>query len=100
MTPKTDTQRLVSLGRTQTDRLAGDIVWNSVFLADYRNRYEIDPGVVYDFAEGYLAWLAEVFAAEIAAGDDDTLFKLLQQHFRSHRSGYSFYDYTHFIVTI
>ena len=45
--------------------LTKDIVWNSLFISDYENRYGIDANIVSDFADGYLDWLCEEFKEEI-----------------------------------
>ncbi len=89
--------RLVGLGRIQTRRLAEDIVWNSMFLHDYENRYGIDPHVVQDFAEGYLDWLSDCFPEEVEKDGGDGLFVVLKREMSNNGRGYSFYDYTHFI---
>lgn len=91
---------LVSLGKIQTNRLTKDIVWNSLFISDYENRYGITPSVVCDFADGYLEWLREEFEEEIDNNDIDTLFKVLDREVRNNKGGYSFYDYTHYMVCI
>ena len=91
---------LVSLGKTQTNRLTKDIVWNSLFISDYENRYGIDANIVSDFADGYLDWLCEEFKEEIDDNNIDTLFKVLDREVRNNKGGYSFYDYTHYMVCI
>lgn len=91
---------LVSLGKIQTNRLTKDIVWNSLFISDYENRYGITPSVVCDFADGYLEWLSEEFEEEIDDNNIDTLFKVLDREVRNNKGGYSFYDYTHYMVCI
>ena len=95
-----DTLTLVSLGKTQTNRLTKDIVWNSLFISDYENRYGIDANIVSDFADGYLEWLREEFQEEIGDNNIDTLFKVLDREVRNNKGGYSFYDYTHYMVCI
>lgn len=94
---RADALRLVSLGKIQTNRLTKQIVWNSLYIADYKNRYGIDPHVVCTFAEGYLEWIEEEFEEEIR-GDVNALFVVLDRVVRNNRSGYSFYDYTHYVV--
>lgn len=91
---------LVSLGKIQTNRLTKDIVWNSLFISDYENRYGIDTNIVSDFADGYLEWLREEFEEEIDDNNIDTLFKVLDREVRNNKGGYSFYDYTHYMVCI
>lgn len=95
-----DTLTLVSLGKIQTNRLTKDIVWNSLFISDYENRYGIDANIVSDFADGYLDWLCEEFKEEIDDNNIDTLFKVLDREVRNNKGGYSFYDYTHYMVCI
>ena len=95
-----DTLTLISLGKIQTNRLAKDIVWNSLFISDYENRYGIDANIVSDFADGYLDWLCEEFKEEIDDNNIDTLFKVLDREVRNNKGGYSFYDYTHYMVCI
>ena len=91
---------LVSLGKIQTNRLTKDIVWNSLFYGDYKNRYGIDEHIVSEFADGYLEWLCGEFEEEIDDNDIDTLFKVLDREVRNNKGGYSFYDYTHYMVCI
>ena len=95
-----DTLTLISLGKIQTNRLTKDIVWNSLFISDYENRYGIDANIVSDFADGYLDWLCEEFKEEIDDNNIDTLFKVLDREVRNNNGGYSFYDYTHYMVCI
>ena len=95
-----DTLTLVSLGKIQTNRLTKDIVWNSLFISDYENRYGIDANIVSDFADGYLEWLREEFEEEIDDNNIDTFFKVLDREVRNNKGGYSFYDYTHYMVCI
>jgi len=95
-----DALTLVSLGKIQTNRLTKDIVWNSLFISDYENRYGIDANIVSDFADGYLEWLREEFQEEIDDNNIDTLFKVLDREVRNNKGGYSFYDYTHYMVCI
>jgi hypothetical protein len=51
---------LSNLGKTQLKRLRDDIVLNSLFIADYNNRYGIDPHDVCDFFDGYMEYLGEL----------------------------------------
>ncbi len=95
-----DTIALVSLGKIQTNRLTKDIIWNSMFYSDYENRYDIDAHIVSDFADGYIEWLCEEFEEEIDDNNIDTLFKVLDREVRNNKGGYSFYDYTHYMVCI
>ncbi len=95
-----DTLTLVSLGKIQTNRLTKDIVWNSLFISDYENRYGINANIVSDFADGYIEWLCEEFEEEIDDNNIDTLFKVLDREVRNNKGGYSFYDYTHYMVCI
>ena len=95
-----DTLTLISLGKIQTNRLTKDIVWNSLFISDYENRYGIDANIVSDFADGYLDLLCEEFNEEIDDNNIDTLFKVLDREVRNNKGGYSFYDYTHYMVCI
>lgn len=88
---------LLTLGRGQTNRLTRDIVWNSLYISDYENRYGIDPHVVSDFADGYISWLCAEFEDEIDRNDINTIFKVLDREVRHNSGGCSFYDYTHFI---
>ena len=97
---KKDIIALCNLGKIQTNRLTKDIVWNSLFTSDYENRYDIDPHVVGEFADGYLDWLSEVFEEEITAGGTNALFKVLDREVRNNKGGYSFYDYTHYMYCI
>ena len=97
---KKDIIALCNLGKIQTNRLTKDIVWNSLFIGDYENRYDIDPHVVGEFADGYLDWLSEVFEEEIKAGGTNALFKVLDREVRNNKGGYSFYDYTHYMYCI
>ena len=49
-----------NLGKIQLKRLRSDIVLNSLFIADYNNRYGIDPHLVCDFFDGYMSYLGEL----------------------------------------
>lgn len=91
---------LCNLGKIQTNRLTKDIVWNSLFISDYENRYDIDANVVSDFADGYIEWLCEEFEEEIDKNNIDTIFRVLDREVRNNKGGYSFYDYTHYMVCI
>lgn len=51
---------LKNLGKTQLKRLRNDIVLNSLYIADYNNRYGIDPHDVCDFFDGYMEYLWEL----------------------------------------
>lgn len=97
---KKDIIALCNLGKIQTNRLTKDIVWNSLFISDYENRYGIDSHVVSDFADGYLDWLNESFEDEIDKNDINTIFRVLDREVRNNKGGYSFYDYTHYMVCI
>lgn len=97
---KKDIIALCNLGKIQTNRLTRDIVWNSLFIGDYENRYDIDPHVVGEFADGYLDWLNESFEEEIESGGSDALFQVLDREVRNNKGGYSFYDYTHYMYCI
>lgn len=97
---KKDIIALCNLGKIQTNRLTKDIVWNSLFISDYENRYDIDANVVSDFADGYIEWLSEVFEEEIDKDNIDTIFRVLDREVRNISGGYSFYDYTHYMVCI
>lgn len=85
---------LLSLGKIQTNRLTKDIVWNSLYISDYNNRYGIDEHIVCEFADGYLEWLSEEFEEEIDDNNINTLFKVLDREVRNNKGGHSFYDYT------
>ena len=91
---------LCNLGKIQTNRLTKDIVWNSLFISDYENRYDIDANVVSDFADGYIEWLCDEFEEEIDKNDINTIFRVLDREVRNNKGGYSFYDYTHYMYCI
>lgn len=95
-----DIKKLISLGKIQTNRLTKDIIWNSIYYADYWNRYGIDTHIVCDFADGYLEWLCEEFQDEIDRNDINTIFAVLDREVRNNKGGYSFYDYTHYMVCV
>ena len=97
---KKDIITLCNLGKIQTNRLTKDIVWNSLFIDDYENRYDIDANVVSDFADGYIEWLCEEFEEEIDKNDINTVFRVLDREVRNNKGGHSFYDYTHYMVCI
>ena len=52
--------RITDLGKIQLQRLRNDIVLNSLYTADYNNRYGIDPHEVQDFFDGYIEYLGEL----------------------------------------
>lgn len=97
---KQDILELCNLGKIQTNRLTKDIVWNSLFISDYENRYGINANVVSDFADGYLDWLCDVFEEEIDRNDINTIFSVLDREVRNNKGGHSFYDYTHYMYCI
>ena len=97
---KKDIIALCNLGKIQTNRLTKDIVWNSIFYGDYENRYGINTHVVSDYADSYLDWLCEEFEEEIDKNDIKTIFRVLDREVRNNKGGYSFYDYTHYMVCI
>ena len=97
---KKDIIALCNLGKIQTNRLTKDIVWNSLFISDYENRYGINANVVSDFADGYIEWLCEELEEEIDRNDINTIFRVLDREVRNNKGGYSFYDYTHYMVCI
>jgi hypothetical protein len=90
-----DILKLHSLGKIQTNRIAREIVWNSLFINEYENRYGIDPHIVADYAEGYLDWVCEEFGAT-----DENWDKVLFRYCCDNKSGYSFYDYIHYMVCL
>ena len=93
-----DIYKLCSLGPIQTARLTTDIVWGSLFIADYRNRYDIDPNTVCDFADGYIEWLKDVFGENVQWDEDWA--DILNQNVTNLKDGYSFYHYTHFMYCL
>ena len=92
-----DVKALISLGKIQTNRLTREIVWNSLFISDYENRYGIDPHVVSDFADGYLEWLRYEFFDEIDRDDIQSFWKVFDREVRNNRGDRSFFDYTHYV---
>jgi len=52
--------KLSNLNKIQLNRLRDDIVLNSLFIADYNNRYGIDPNDVCNFFDGYMSYLGEL----------------------------------------
>ena len=91
---------LCNLSKIETNRLTKDIVWNSLFISDYENRYGIDAYVVSNFADGYIEWLCDVFEEEIDENDINTIFRVLDREVRNIKGGYSFYNYTHYMCCI
>lgn len=91
---------LCSLSKIKTNRLTKDIVWNSLFISDYENRYGIDAYVVSNFADGYIEWLCDAFEEEIDENDINTIFRVLDREVRNIKGGYSFYNYTHYMCCI
>ena len=91
---------LCNLSKIKTNRLTKDIVWNSLFISDYENRYGIDVYVVSNFADGYIEWLCDVFEEEIDENDINTIFRVLDREVRNIKGGYSFYNYTHYMCCI
>ena len=52
--------KLSNLGKIQLKRLRDDIVLNSLFILDYRNRYGLEPHTVCNFFDGYMDYLADL----------------------------------------
>ena len=55
-------------------RLRKEIILNSLFIADYRNTFGIDPHVVCDFFDSYLSYLDEEMKLTIPGYDDAHFF--------------------------
>lgn len=60
-------------------KLRKEIILNSLFIADYRNSFGIDPHVVCDFFDSYLSFLDEDMSAAIPGYDDSRFFELLPE---------------------
>jgi len=54
--------------------LRKEIILNSLFIADYRNTFGIDPHVVCDFFDSYLSYLGEEMRITIPGYDDVHFF--------------------------
>ena len=52
--------KISNLGKTQLKNLRSDIILNSLFIDDYKNRYGIDPHIVCDFFDGFMSYLTEL----------------------------------------
>lgn len=68
---KNDHDKILALGRIQLKRLRSDIVLNSLFLSDYKNRYGIDERAVYDFFGGYVSYLEEIMREDPLYDDSE-----------------------------
>ena len=44
--------------------------------------------------------MCDEFAEEIDRNDINTIFRVLDREVRNNKGGYSFYDYTHYMVCI
>lgn len=45
--------------KNELEQLRQDIVLNSIFTDDYKNRFDISPEFIQDFFDGYIDWLNE-----------------------------------------
>ena len=54
--------------------LRKEIILNSLFVADYRNTFVIDPHLVCDFFDSYLSYLDEEMRLTIPSYDDTHFF--------------------------
>ena len=42
------------LTETEVNQLSNQIIWNSLYISDYENKFGVNPKEVCDFADGYL----------------------------------------------
>lgn len=54
--------------------LRKEIILNSLFIADYRNTFGIDPHAVCDFFDSYLSYLDEEMQLAVPSYDDAHFF--------------------------
>lgn len=74
---KIDMKHIKNLSIEKLLQLKGEIVLNSVFLADYRNTFDIDESEAYDFFSSYVEYLDEL-AKENGEGLD--IFDLVKKY--------------------
>lgn len=71
--------------RNELEQLRKDIVLNSIYTADYKNRFNIDPAFIQDFFDGYSGWLDE---AEIPEEKEDNIDNLESWYYTMDYSDY------------
>ena len=72
---------------TTRDRQYGKMEWNGMEMS------VVDTG-------GWVVNSEDIFEEEINKNDINTIFRVLDREVRNNKGGYSFYDYTHYMVCI
>lgn len=61
-----------NLGKIQLKRLRSDVVLNSLFVADYNNRYNLDTHEVCNFFDGFMDFI-DTLCREAWEGTDQSM---------------------------
>lgn len=69
---------LYKLGPVQLSRLRQDVVLCSLFISDYKNRYNINPAEVCEWFNGYTDYLQELMEEE--HGENFDFYELLPEY--------------------
>ena len=68
------------LSQTDLWKLRQEIPLGSLFIADYRNSFGIDPHKVCDFCDGFLEFVGEVMQVDYSSYDDAAFWELLPDY--------------------
>ena len=61
-------------------KLRQEIPLGSLFIADYRNSFGVDPHKVCDFFDGFLEFVGEVMQVDYSSYDDAAFWELLPDY--------------------
>lgn len=74
------TIQIARLSGTRIERLRKDIVLNSLFIGDYKNRYNIEPSSVCEFFNGYVDYLWEMATEDGFITEDTDDFDVFNKY--------------------
>lgn len=83
--------KLSSLSKTQLKRLRSDIILCSLYLKDYKNRYNLNPDQVCNFFDAYADYLLELMKTDNVTNDYDSMFFDLLPAYDNINNLYDFY---------
>jgi hypothetical protein len=72
--------KIINLGKIQLKRLRNDITLGSLYISDYRNRYNIDPDLTCTFFDGFLEYIEQCMYDDIPGFTDNQFFDYLPQY--------------------
>lgn len=68
------------LSQTDLWKLRQEIKLGSLFIADYRNSFDIDPHKVCEFFDGFLEFVEEEMQVDYSSYDDADFWELLPNY--------------------